>query len=272
MAATARSKSVAARMKRRLVQWFEHHPYSLLHHAVDHVGNPQPSLTSACFRNPYPPDIARLVRSPRSVRRTSSSAAARRGASHLVDALSIRTGRTSIRRYFLKGHPQKGSHPFHRRRTWLLRSLLFDFGTAFVAELGWRSSATTIDLKRFRVQAFSCLENQSELPRLLVDRDPFPSPGGLDPPGWARLSTVLWYIAVALTSAGPLALRSFVLRTTAFPRSPADLVGKNLRLRDHPVANTSASPTRTGLRRYRPAHPMQTPYGASLSFDTVAHL
>lgn len=27
-----------------------------------------------------------------------------------------------------------------------------------------------------------------------------------------------------------------------------------------------------GLRRYTPAHPLRTPYGASLSFGSVAHL
>src|ERR1700680_3895701 len=34
----------------------------------------------------------------------------------------------------------------------------------------------------------------------------------------------------------------------------------------------TGTPTRTGLHRCWPAHPTQTPYGASLSFDTVAHL
>ena len=66
-------------------------------------------------------------------------------------------------------------------------------------------------------------------------------------------------------SAGSSVLCSFVLRPTAFADSQQMLLGKANRFHDHRGASTSASPTCIGLYRWGPAHPMQLPYGTSLS-------
>ena len=89
--------------------------------------------------------------------------------------------------------------------------------------------------------------------------------------GWDDLSIAFRYCASVLDLLGHR-LSSF--RSTAYRLrgTPQTSMGKTNRLHDHPVANTSAFPTNIGLHRRGPAHPMQMPYGASLSLETVVHL
>jgi len=49
---------------------------------------------------------------------------------------------------------------------------------------------------------FGCLGEQGELLHLLVDRDPFPSPGRLDVTGWGGLSVALRYCGILLVLPG----------------------------------------------------------------------
>jgi hypothetical protein len=44
-----------------LVERFENRPDGFLHHAIHHVGNPQPALSAPTLRNPHPPDISRDI-------------------------------------------------------------------------------------------------------------------------------------------------------------------------------------------------------------------
>ena len=64
------------------------------------------------------------------------------------------------------------------------------------------------------------------------------------------------------------------MRSTAYRFRGTQQISLRLtrRYRDHPVANTPVTPMEIGLQRYWPPHPSRTPYGASLSFETVPHL
>lgn len=66
--------------------------------------------------------------------------------------------------------------------------------------------------------------------------------------------------------------RSLVLRPTARAEPNRSRQVRHDRLRTHPVAHTHAVLTDFGLHRWGPAHPLRTPYGTSLSLETVAHL
>jgi len=123
MATSTRSKPVALRVKRRLIQGFEHHPYGFLHHAVDHVWNAEPALTSARLRNPYAPDISGHVR-PRTQRGAQDLQRLVEMLAHLVDALTVGTWRSLVRRYLSKRSSQTVANCTHHRRRGALFSAL----------------------------------------------------------------------------------------------------------------------------------------------------
>ena len=90
------SEPMAARMKRRFELRLQHLPHRLLHHPVDHIGNTQSPMTSACLGNPHPPNIAGNV-ATRQQGLSQHRQQHRQMHTHLFDALSVRTRRPLVR-------------------------------------------------------------------------------------------------------------------------------------------------------------------------------
>ena len=87
LATPVRAKSVAGPMDRWLIQRLEYQPYGFLHHAVYHVGDPQPTLSTICLWDPYPPDISWQVGS-RKLCRSQHGSPICPVLLHLLDALA----------------------------------------------------------------------------------------------------------------------------------------------------------------------------------------
>lgn len=115
--APAWPETVAPIMEGLFVVRTEHLVHSLLHDAVDHVGNAEPALATICFWDPDAPDFSDAVASVEQTlmkhRQTAVEVLA-----HDFDRLPVRAWSPAIRGHFAKRRSQVGfiRYLLHRHR------------------------------------------------------------------------------------------------------------------------------------------------------------
>jgi hypothetical protein len=102
MTASSGSKAVTPVVESRLVERFEHLSHGLLHHAVDHVGNTEPSLLPACLRDPHAPNVSGAIAPSQQIEGQPGQNLIEMRA-HRVDALAVWAGGSFVRCHLLEG-------------------------------------------------------------------------------------------------------------------------------------------------------------------------
>src|SRR5690606_33226815 len=99
------TKPVARVMKSRLVNGLKYPTHRLLHNAIDHIRDPQRTLSTAAFRDPNPANVTRPELSRQQfIAQFSTNVGP--VLSHLLNALSIWSRGTLVSCHCLKRHVQ----------------------------------------------------------------------------------------------------------------------------------------------------------------------
>src|SRR5690606_7655446 len=109
------TKPVARVMKSRLVNGLKYPTHRLLHNAIDHIRDPQRTLSTAAFRDPNPANVTRPELSRQQfIAQFSTNVGP--VLSHLLNALSIWSRGALVSCHCLKRDVQLCAHLSHRCR------------------------------------------------------------------------------------------------------------------------------------------------------------
>ena len=183
--------AVAARVERRFVHRLEDHAHRLLHHAIDHIRDPQAPLAAAALRDPHASDVADPV-APVEQRAFEHRQRAVEVPRHLVDRLPIRARSALVRRHVRKRLAKSRDHFLHRRQRDLSCRAL-RLRRRAPRRSSFANRRTTVDPPCLRRANFGCPESQSKLTRSLFDRGRCPSRAALDSARLERLSPPFRY-------------------------------------------------------------------------------
>jgi site-specific DNA recombinase len=219
--APPRSEAMARWVEGRLPVRAEHTVHGLLDPPVDHIGNAQAAFAASCLRNPHPANHPRAIGSVKQGT-TKHRKELAQVLSHLVDALSIRTGSPAVLCHFPK-RPYQVSiarHLLHRHR----RQGLSGCGSRLRHRIPGRGCGSArLCPGNGPLRAVGCFEKQVPLACSFVGRGRLPSPRIAC--GWDRLSTAVRYYATIrlLSSHRHLVVGSSM--ATACRRKPRGLLG-----------------------------------------------